>query len=368
MTTEPLSPLTVFRNSRDIFLNSVVTGVSGLESAVLEFERDHARRTAAAESEAARLRGVNADLLAELGEKAEALRAAETGIPVLPAADPAELEQARETISELRRELESRPEQPEPAPAAPDAGEADQLRRDLAASEQTLTEKEEALREEVRRREQAEADARNRRSAYHQTLTGLNTQITGLEQRIRDEEDAKEARDEAARIAARNEALAVIKAVAADSPDTPLDEALDIIAIAMAIPAGDTAAPEPAAGEGAEEPVAPAAPVLEIPDFDPEDEVPEADAAPPHEETPVAGEMTDEEFFGNLEPPVIQEQPLFGAPDADPAPDSPDDEDDELGPQVMFDIDAPLPAEPEPVQEVPKPGFGLFRKGTGQAA
>lgn len=366
MTTEPLSPLTVFRNSRDLFLNSVVSGVSGLESAVLEFERDHARRTAAAESEAARLRGVNADLLAELGEKAEALQAAESGIPVLPAADPEELKQARETINELRRELDARPEQPEDAPeAAPDTDEADQLRRDLAASEQDLAEKDEALREEARRREQLEEEARNRQGAHQLELTGLNARIAELEQRIGEEEQAKAAEAEEARSTARTEALSVIKAVAADSPDTPLDEAVEIIAIAMAIPADDAVAP---ATEGMDGP-APAAPVLEIPDFDPDGELAKEDPSPtPSDE--YWGQKTDEEFFAGLTPPVIheQEQSIFGAPNTDPGPDRAAGDDDDLGPQVMFDIDAPLPADPEPVHEAPKSGFGLFRKGTGQAA
>lgn len=358
MTTAAPSPLAAFRSSRDLFLNSVVSGVSGLESAVLEFEQEHARRTAAAESEAARLRDVNADLLAELGEKEEALQEARAGAPVvnIPAAaeDPAALAEARETIRQLESRLAERPEADasEDRGGPQDAAEIARLKLELAGAGETISAQARSLQEEARLREQLADEARSRREEYDLNVAGLKTDISELEEDVREAARTLEERTEAARTAARAEALNVIKAVAADSPDTPLEEAMDMVIIAMDVP------PEAAGKEETSEPAAaddgPAGSGLEIPELETD-----------HDQPPLPFEG-DDSFFASLAPPVVQEEAsIFGTQDE---PEESDRDGAGLEPQLMFDIDDPEEAERGTDNDAPKPGFGMFRKNTGQAA
>lgn len=355
MTTAIPAPLTAFRTSRDTFLGTVMSGVSGLEEAVLAFEHEHQRRTAAAEAEAAAMaRKVN-DLNFQLGEAAEALDAARTGQPAVPV-DETELVEARETIRLLREELDlRRQEDLDKAQAAEeDAGEAvdvEGLRRDLDAALATIEEQnreaEEAQRESADELAAAKASWQADRASISDSNARLSEEILALRQGI----DGQLA---AGRTAATAEAVRVLAAVAADSPDVPLSEAMDLVVIAMDLPedfaVSEAEAPAPQEETAQVEDVQEAAVPEEAPEPEPAaDDVPEADP------------MLDERFFDGLQAPEVQgagsDEPLF-APVADSF------EPDHEGGTPIFDLDAAqeelLHEEPAAAKEIPKPGFSLF--------
>ncbi|MGK3708615.1 hypothetical protein [Arthrobacter sp. IK3] len=364
MTTETPSPLHAFRVSRDAFLHAAVTGAAGLEEAVLEFERDHIRRTTEAEGIAAALREENRRLTAELGEKENLLNDAQAPAD---AADPAELVEARKTIEKLRRDLADRDREAEAAEE--DGDDVEALRADLAEARRTISSQQETLDGEARLRERLEEEARGRRRSYDESLSKAAEEKDSLAERARKAEAALHEQADSIRAAARSEALGLIRAVAQDSPDTPLEEALDMVAIAMngtsdspGTPADDIAGTVTAAMNVMPDEVliGATAPAAESEHPDP---APDAETQHP---TAAAPEEPEADFFATLAPPVVpaqEEEVIFGAVPDDDAGEA-DDGEDGLEPQVMFDIDTALDKTPEaePVPAAPKPGFGLFRK------
>lgn len=343
MTTATPAPLTAFRTGRDSFLSTVMSGVSGLEEAVLAFEHEHQRRTAAAEAEAAAMaRKVN-DLNFQLGEAAEALDAARAGQPAVPV-DETELVEARETIRLLRDELDLRKQEDldKEQAAEEDAGEAVDavgLQRDLDAALATIGEQNRAAEEASRASSEELAEARAHWQADRASLSDTNAHLSEEILALRQGIDGQLA---AGRTAATAEAVRVLAAVAADSPDVPLSEAMDLVVIAMDLPEGFETASEQASTPQ-------------------EVAVDEAESVPSSEQAEVDQDpMLDAGFFDTLQAPEVQIDDNGGL--FAPAADTHDPE--EPGSAPVFDLDAAqgevLREEDAPVKDAPKPGFSLF--------
>lgn len=354
MTTATPAPLTAFRTGRDNFLTTVMSGVSGLEEAVLAFEHEHQRRTAAAEAKAEAL-GREVDRLnIELGDAAEALDAARTGRTEEPAApvDETELIEARETIRLLREELDARKQeeldkQADPAEDADDV-DVEGLQRDLAAALATIGEQAREAEEAKRASADELAAAKASWQADRASISGSNARLS---EEILAARQNLESQLAAGRTAATAEAVRVLAAVAADSPDVPLSEAMDLVVIAMDLPEDFAAAKEPAP-----------APEVPVQETAPEPEADEAAEVVPEP-------MLDAGFFDGLQAPEVPEaeapENLFA-----PAEERRDDFDPALF-TPTFDIEAAqdelLQAEPVPAKETPKPGFSLFGRGSTAA-
>lgn len=323
MTTATPTPLTAFRTGRDAFLTTAMSVVNGLEESVLAFELGLQQRISAAESQAAELGRVNAGLLADLGEAREAL-AERTGAPAAPA-DETELSEARETIRILREELDgrnqaelSRPEHMgEDAEAAVDV---EALQRDVAAALVTIDDQ---ARDAGEAKQASEAELAAAKASWQADRASISDSNARLSEEILASRQNLEEQLAAGRTAATAEAVRVLAAVAADSPEVPLSEAMDLVVIAMDLPA----------------------------DFEPQ--APEA-----ADRTPSV-QVLDDGFFDALPAPTVEQDTETKDDLGDePVAFSPVFDMDTAREQLVLDEPAPEAG------ETPKPGFSLFGKSS----